>query len=164
MKKIFLITALLAIGSLSLAGCGAQSNNKQTQEETARISITAEDPATTENDNDGGSTATDNEDKNCPDGNCPEKKCRKDRHEGMLPDGILFRVHEFYIANPEFGHFKEIMTAPNGEDSESTENEENINKSESNIKRDARPPRSRMPKKNSDTSIQLPITGTKPEN
>lgn len=163
MKKVFLIPALLALGSLSLSGCGAQSNG-QTHDETARTRTVAENQATTEDPDANGSPVPENDGKECPDGKCPDGNCHKGRHEETLPDGIVFHVYEFYFVAPEYGHLPEARNVRRDINTESPEIEDGNDKSESGIKRDKRPPRSRMPKKNNGAPDQSPMPETTPEN
>lgn len=140
MKKVFLITALLALGALSLTGCGAQSNRKPTNDEPAaarqteiRTTETDETPDATPDDGSNGNVP-----ENCPDGcpdGCPERKPHKGhRHHG----GIVF---EFIFHAPSHGHCHK--PAPE----ESPEGEEPEAEQTTGVKRDRLAPRPRMPKK-----------------
>lgn len=162
MKKVFLITALVALGALSLAGCGMQSDKTQTQEETSeRARIAAE--QTDETADNGETPSTENDGKECPDG-CPDKKRRdkrghgrENRSESDLPGRLALRGHDF-IFQPSIEEFMFGMrTATRTQEADKPEIEESEN-SESGVKRDRLTPRPRMPKKNGDFLPEPPVS------
>lgn len=140
MKKIFLITAILALGAATLAGCGAGSNDKPTTEESAdgRIRITAEETAPDANE----TPDTENNGDKRPDDNCPD--C-KHPNQKQPREGRVGHIHEFIFRFPE--NVKDDgAPAERGTRTDGANDETKPEKTQKGKKRDNRPPFLRMPK------------------
>lgn len=164
MKKVFLVTALVALCAASLAGCEAKASVKSTQEEpTVKIKTAVDD-------NSGADVAPeepDNRNENFTDDNVDEDNGheganREHRHGRCHRDGCrsefvpeLFNrvsrggIIEITLRTPKF-----IFVAPppennDGTDAPEEQNENQTRSSETSApEKSKRAPRSRMPKRN----------------
>lgn len=149
MKKIFFITALLALSAVSLAGCGGQSGKNSTPDKSSAQSTQIERDMTTDQPEEPETPAEDS----CPEGNCPEHRPSEDGTKPRCPEGH-YNGHElifiFRAPVPEF--FRGIMPPSEPISDSAVQISEDCNRTS----RDKRPPRSRMPRKIPEGTDGLP--------